>query len=146
MRSALLLTAVCAPAILPGCGPSTAPVSGFVAYGGHAPQFKGLQITFIAADGRMASAPVGEDGSFTADAAPVGKVGVAFVYTPPDDVQRAKSGSKLPQPGAGAPNIGPRAAAAPNPIPVRLRDASTSQLTFQVDPGKKNTFNYNIEP
>ena len=148
VRSVVVVVAACAPAALLGCGPSTAEVSGTLTLNGRPPKLQGLQITFIAADGRMASAVVGPDGEYKADAVPVGPVGVAFAYAPIDDIRRREqSGAKRlrpPEPGAAGPP--PAEPPAPNPIPEKLRDASTSGLTFPVESGKNNVFNYDIRP
>jgi hypothetical protein len=125
-----------------------AEVSGTVTYRGQQPKVKGVQISFLAADGRMASANVAEDGTYKADGVPVGDVGVSFVFTPIADIQqRAKAGPKLPKPGqSDVPDVGSRPPLTQDPIPPPLRDASTSKVVFKVESGKKNVFNYDIKP
>jgi hypothetical protein len=145
VRSVLLIAAAGAPAALLGCGPPSAEVSGAITLNGQHPNLKGMQIIFTAADGSTASAPVGDDGAYKADMAPVGEVGVGFSYVPPEVVKQAKSRGKMPQPGA-APDIGPMPQPTPNPIPEGLHDAATSKVTCKVQPGKKNVFNYDIKP
>ncbi len=148
-RVFLVAAAACAPAVLGGCDPGTAEVSGTITLNGQPPKLKGLQITFVSTDGRPASAVVAEDGTFKAAAVPVGDaVGVAFVCMPipaSGPAPAATGRGKTPMPGGGPPIITPPVQAPYNPIPQMLRDASTSRLTTKVEAGKKNVYNYDIK-
>jgi hypothetical protein len=149
LRSALLIAGACAPAALLGCGASAARVTGHITINGQPPKLRGMGIAFMAPDGRSDSSAVAEDGSYSAERVPVGQVSVAFLYITPQAPQDPKGGSgKLPKPGAGdAPDTGRSTAGLYfNPIPQPLRDASTSKVTYQVQGGKQNVFNYDIKP
>jgi hypothetical protein len=142
-RPALLLTGACVLAAVTGCGsPSaTTDVSGTIKVKGKAPNLKGMIIEFLAVDGRDARAPINADGTYSAQNVPTGEVAVGLIYTPVDAIKQRPKPMLMPgkDPSAGLPPT-------PNPIPVALRSASTSKLTFNVEPGKNNVFDYDVQP
>jgi hypothetical protein len=139
-RPVLLLAGACFLGVAGGCkGPKTE-VSGTIKLNGQPPRLKGMEITFLAKDGRMASAPVNEDGSFTCSGVPLGEVRVGFPYFPAEAAKARGKGAGPPKPGVEPKPGHPL----PNPIPEKLRESSTSPVVFQVEPGKP--FDYDIKP
>lgn len=138
--------------VLGGCGGGTsrANVSGTVKLQGKPPGFHGLEIVFQTADGSLTAASIQDDGTYSAPDVLTGEAQVFFAYTSSAaaaEGARFKSGAgRLRKPGqAAAP--APKATGkepAKNPIPEHLREASTSKVTFNVESGKENVFNYDI--
>jgi hypothetical protein len=129
-----------------GCGRKsggTAEVSGTIKIKGKAPNLKGqLEISFLGPDGRLASAPIGENGTFTCPDVPVGDVHVGFIYVPAGIKEKGRTGAIMPT-RDGEPKIPPPL---PNPIPDEMRDASTSKVIITVKAGEKNVFDYDVRP
>ena len=124
-RFFLAAAAALAPAALGGCDPGTAEVSGTITVNGQPPRFKGIQIVFVPKDGKPDSAMVGENGQYKATQAPLGEVGVAFVYMPPPaDTPTPTGRSKMPVPGSG-----PASGAAPGLCPRRCTSSPKSTGT-----------------
>lgn len=147
-RFALLWTCTAAAAAAGGCAEPKAEVSGTITFRGQAPNLKGLDIGFLGGNGRLVTATINDDGTYKAIGVPVGEVAVSFIYSPLDPEQVQKK-SRLIRPGPNGPPAVPNAAMNPaskNPIPVPLRDGSTSKLTFKVAPGPNNVFNYDVKP
>ena len=141
-RAALLLTCVCVTIGVTGCTPAPVEVTGTIKIKGQAPKTKGLQIFFLAADGRTASGDINPDGTYTAKEVPVGEIKVSFVYASADARAAKEKGGRLP-PKAGKDAEG--GSQADNPIPEAYREASTSKVTCTVVAGKPNTFDYDIK-
>jgi hypothetical protein len=140
--SRLLVFVAMGTSVVAGCQPAPGEVSGTITLKGKAPNLKGLQISFLAADGRMCGAPIGADGMYTATGVPAGEAKICFVYVD----------EKVPVKEGRAPVIKPPSSAKPhgsetkNPIPDALRDASTSKLAINVASGEKTVFDYDIKP
>ena len=81
----------------------------------------------------------------TAPAVPVGAVKVGFVYVPAQSASKATANpkSRLPRPGDKT-SLDENPTPATNPIPMHLRDAGKSTVTFTVEEGKTNTFDYDL--
>jgi len=141
-QCALLLAFGCTAAGLTGCVPTPTEVSGTIKLKGQAPTVKGLEICFMAADGRTFSAPIKSDGSYTVNEVPSGDAKVTFTYVPPSASAPPKS--RLAKPGAAEAHRASKDP--PNPIPTPLRDASTSKLTVNLVAGQRNDFSYDIKP
>jgi hypothetical protein len=168
-----MLIGACALVDLTGCGgPVKTDVSGTIRVYGQPPKHTGIQVIFVHPDGALVAAPVAEDGTYKAEGVPSGEVRVCFAYITPEAAQRgaeykAGGGGRLKKPGDGeapkvkapgtpGPSVGGAGRVAPqvkapgtpepstNPIPLALRDTSTSGLTFKVETGKANTFDYDI--
>lgn len=154
------LVGVCLLVGLSGCGGgagATADVSGTIKLRGQPPKFVGLQVVFVHPDGTQVAAPVNEDGTYTAAGVPSGEVKVCFAYISPEAAQqgaefKASGGGRLKKPEGEKKSDQPVAKVpgtkgpAVSPIPEPLSDTSTSRLTFKVESGKSNTFDYDIKP
>jgi hypothetical protein len=125
-----------------GCSkPPPVEVSGTIKLGGKEPNLKGLQIVFLAEDGGLFSATVSENGTYTAPGVPVGELRVGFVFAPADGSQRKPKHRFIPKEGETHAE-GPSTSW--NPIPESLREATTSGITFVVEAGKNNLFDYDV--
>jgi hypothetical protein len=133
----LLLLALPLVAAL-GCGPGVADVKGTIKLNGQPPQLKGLEIAFLSPRGKLVTAPIQSDGTYVASGVPAGDAKISFVFAPPVDGVDPKK-RRLVKPTDTRPT--PPA----NPIPVPLRDASTSQLSLKVA-SSGNVFDYDIKP
>ncbi len=145
-RFAVFLACVCAAASVLGCGSSSSPakVSGKVTLNGRAPRIKGLQISFLGSNGRMYAFPINEDGTYSAEDVPAGETTVAFLYVDPSVVPVNPGQGRGP--GVRPDKAGPKNNdQSKNPIPEPLRDGSTSKITFKVESGQDNVFNYDIK-
>jgi hypothetical protein len=120
-------------------------VSGTITLNGQAPKLKNFEIFFICADGSSIAATIDENGAYTARNMTVGEAKVAFVYSPnrPSEVQGRPKLAKPGAPKESWPKVSPDSTR--DPIPERLRDQTTSQLTFKVQAGQKNVFDYDIK-
>ena len=150
-RFAALFCGLCLLAALPGCGvvgPSKADVSGTIKLRGQPPKLAGLQIVFMGEDGSMVSAPINEDGTYKAQGVPTGEVKVGFSSISQEAAQQGaqvKNSPRLRKPGDD--NAPPKLKGTfptVNPIREDLRDPSTSNITFKVEGGKPNEFNYDL--
>jgi hypothetical protein len=150
-RWSLLLAGVslttCALAVIVGCGSATAEVTGTITIDGEPPDFDGIEIVFLAGDGRLVTAPVHPDGTYSMAGMPVGKAKIGLIYIAPEIARRgAAKGSRLPTPdrdgSTGHERSGKTIA---NPIPENLREPSKSGLWMQVEPHKTNVFDYDVE-
>lgn len=138
----VLVAGVCFGAI--GCGPPpTGGVSGKITIKGEAPKLQGLEITFIAPSGQIVGCPIDEEGNYSATGVPAGQVKVGFSFTRPNAAP-SKEKSRFPGKGDAKGNAEP-AHDMKNPIPERLRDGSTSNLTVEVLSGKSQPFDYDIK-
>jgi hypothetical protein len=138
------LLLACSCALAGGCSKGsfaqTADVSGKIKIRGQAPRLKGMEIVFLGANGTTTvSAPVNEDGTYTASGVPVGEVRVGLAYTPD---AKGRRGPVMPGKNGEAP---PPVEPLKNPIPEPLRDPSTSNLTFKVESDKSNVFDYDVQ-
>ena len=125
-----------------GKGSATADVSGTIKIAGKPPKLERFQIAFMGGrENQIVTFPVALDGTYTATGVPVGEVKVGFVYIPPEAAKAGKT--RLPVPKGKEPPTGPTKEVI-NPIPAGLREPSTSKVTFTVESGTKNTFNYDI--
>jgi hypothetical protein len=143
-RSVLLLACACAVFGVWGCSPSVTEVSGTIKIKGQPPKVKGLEISFLGADGRPASAQINpDDGTYTATAVPTGDVKVCFVHMP-EGASGRRTTRNLTKPG----QENDAAAKGPivDPIPEALRDTTTSKISVNLVAGQKNVFNYDIKP
>lgn len=140
-------------AALGGCGgpPPKVDVTGTVKLKGKPPGFHGLEIVFQSADGTLTSGDIQEDGTYTAPGVPAGETQVFFSYVTPENAAEAaryKSGAgRLKRPGQAAsepPRKPTGKEPARSPIPEDLREASTSKLTYKVEAGKPNVFDYDL--
>jgi len=135
MRFALTLVFLVVP-VLVGCGGAgggskTGTVSGTVTLSGS-PFTEGRVSLYSPKASAGAQGTLDNDGKFTVDGAlPVGEYTVSVLPPSPPD----------PQPGV-APVL-PKSPAQGG-IPVKYRNATTSGLTFQVEPGK-NTLDVKME-
>jgi hypothetical protein len=137
-RSVLLLACACAVVGAWGCSPSVTEVSGTIKIKGQPPNVKGLEINFLGADGRPASAQINPDGTYTATDVPTGDVKVCFVHVPAGGGGRRS----LTKPGQDdVPSVEPK-----NPIPDALRDTTTSKISVKLLAGQKNVFDYDMKP
>jgi len=119
-----------------GCGPRTGTVTGKVTYQNTA--LRGGNVTFIGANGRSATAPIGEDGRYTAERVPVGEVKIT-VETKSLAKQATLPKYKAP-PGAGGDYKPPDLSEAKKryvAIPHHYADPATSGLTFTVKGGSQ---------
>jgi hypothetical protein len=140
-RDVLVLACLGSAAGIMGCGPPpTGGVSGKITIKGDSPNMKGLQISFIAPNGRIVGAPINEDGTYQVTDVPVGEAKIGFLYSPPEPESKVKS--RFPGKGATKPQAQEEA---PNPIPESLRDGSTSNLTVQVVAGQNQAFDYDVK-
>src|SRR5438552_3696687 len=107
--------------VAPACSPSSGDVAGAVKLNGQRPDLKGLEIAFVAANGRLITAPIDTDGKYKATGVPPGNVLICFVFTPPGDPAAASDKKRrLIKPGeTGSPSQ------KDNPIPLPLRDTGT---------------------
>lgn len=147
-RLVALLTCTCAAAFFMGCTESTAEVSGTITIEGQAPNLKGFDIGFLGTNGRFVIAAINNDGSYKAVNVPLGEVMVNFMYTPSDS-EKAQKKNRLLRPDAdGLPPMlkAPTNPRSSNPIPLHLRDGSTSKLTLKVVPGSNNVFDHDVKP
>jgi hypothetical protein len=131
-----------------GCAEPTAEVSGTITLKGQAPNLKGFDIGFLGGNGRFATATINSDGTYKAVGVPVGDVMICLIYTPSDPAQLQKKSRLLrppPEGPAAMPNP-PLSQHGKNPIPLHLRDGSTSKLSLTVAPGPNNVFNYDVKP
>jgi hypothetical protein len=153
LRFVLLAFGLCVLVGSSGCGSSVpTDVSGTIKLRGQAPNFTGIQVVFMRPDGNQVAAPVSENGSYKASGVPSGEVKVCFAYITPEAAQagaefKASGGGRLKKPGdSEAPKVKAPGTPGPatNPIPMNLRDTSTSNLTFKVEAGKPNTFDFDI--
>lgn len=141
--------------VLSGCGePARTDVSGTIKLHGQPPKFTGIEVMFIHPNGMQVSAPVHEDGTYKAEGVPSGEVMVCFAYITPEAAQqgaefKAGQGGRLKKPSDKPETPKLKAPGTPgpatSPIPVPLRDTSTSKLTFKVEAGKPNVFDYDIK-
>jgi hypothetical protein len=118
-----------------GCGRPTASLSGTVTYCGR-PVTSG-EVVFLAADGRAsAHAPIGPDGRYTVEGAPVGDARVAVDNPPPSWFA---TGPRLPAAPANDPEVREALAQAARyvPTPPRYRDPNRSGLTHTVEKGRQ---------
>jgi hypothetical protein len=154
VRFAAFLLGACVLSGSTGCGsPVKTDVSGTVKLNGRPPKYTGIQVVFQHPDGTLVTAPVAEDGTYKAEGVPSGEVKVCFAYITPEAAQQgaeAKAGgTRLKKPGGEKDAPKPKAPGTPgpsiSPIPEPLRDVSTSNLTFKVEAGKANTFDYDIK-
>ena len=145
LRGAMGLFAACATMALAGCQPPPGEVAGTIKISGKAPNVKGLQIAFLAPSGQPFVAPIGADGAYTAMGVAPGEAKVYFVYML--DAGEVKQGRPpLTKPVKdGSPPRGSGNFDANNPIPIPLRDASTSNLTVNVVSGQPSVFDYDIK-
>jgi hypothetical protein len=142
-RSVLLLACACAVFGAWGCSPSVTEVSGTIKIKGQPPNVKDLQISFLGADGRSASADINPDGTYTAMAVPTGDVKVCFAHMPAGGGGRRS----LAKPGQGdAAHLKEPGVESKNPIPDTLRDTTTSKISVKLLPGQKNVFDYDMKP
>ena len=75
---------------------------------------------------------------------PVGEARVSFTYLSPEARQGKVRGPPLPSGKEEPPGVGKDLAR--HPIPEPLRDGSTSNLTFKVERGANNVFDYDVRP
>jgi hypothetical protein len=145
-RSVLTVAGFCMFVSVSGCGTATADVSGTIKIDGKVPNQTGIEIVFLAPNGRLFTAPVHEDGTYRAIAVPAGVMKVGFNYLAPlANEGTGKRSSRLPS-RTGEPPKMPAKEPVKNPIPEPLREASTSGLTFKVQAGTQNVFNYDVQP
>jgi hypothetical protein len=144
VRRLLLLASLGAALGFVGCGgrTPTGEVSGKITIMGESPRMKGLQISFIAPNGRIVGAPINEDGTYRASDVPVGEAQIGFIYTPPAMEQGSQGKKRFP--GKGDPDA-QVPEEAPNPIPEPLRDGSTSNLTVRVLAGQNQAFDFDMK-
>jgi hypothetical protein len=148
-RFAALLTCSGVAAAAVGCAAEPkVEVSGTITLKGQAPNLKGFDIGFLGGNGRFVTATINNDGTYKALGVPVGEVMVNFIYTPLDPEQAQKK-SRLVRPNldGSPPRLTPSTnQQSKNPIPLHLRDGSTSKLSLKVVPGPNNVFNYDVKP
>jgi hypothetical protein len=139
VNGCLVLLALALPLSLAGCGGSAlATVSGKVTYQGAA--LKGGKVIFVRSDGKPgATAYIGEDGVYTIDKVPAGKVTVCVETASlnPARFSRIPKNMNLP---ANAPNRPPdteKMAKRFVPIPAKYADPKTSNLTYNVESGQQ---------
>jgi hypothetical protein len=127
-----------------GCNSSSdTDVSGTIKLDGKAPNLKGLEIHFLGDDGKLVTAPVKEDGTYQATGVSGGEVKVGFLYYAGPDPNAPKT-RRMPTPGKDKPAPIVPSQIPKNPIPDNLQVPSTSALTFRVESGKPNKFDYDI--
>jgi hypothetical protein len=131
--------------VLAGCTPAPVEVSGTIKVKGQPPNSNALEISFLAPDGRTASAAINPDGTYTVPEVPVGELKVSFVYLSREALAARKKGGRIMQKGSDSQPLG-TSASAENPIPESLREAATSKLTVNIVARQKNTFDYDIKP
>src|SRR6185369_11648653 len=107
-------------------------VKGTVKLNGKPPDVKGLDIAFLSTKGKLVTAPIQSDGTYTATGVPLGEAKISFVFAPPMEGVDAKKRRLV------KPNDPTRPPPPTNPIPVPLRDASTSRLSLNVAAGSGN--------
>jgi hypothetical protein len=147
IRFAMRIVCGCTLAGILGCSPPVTEVSGTIKINGQPPKMAGLEISFIAPDGRPASTTINPDGTYESKEVPAGTVQVCFVYMP--EVKAIDAGGKprMAKPGKGdTPLKGAANDQAKNPIPMALRESSTSKISTNLVSGQKNVFNYDIKP
>jgi hypothetical protein len=167
----ILGAAVCALVlpVLSGCGASKGNVSGTVKIDGKVVSVEGLQVTFMADDGRPVCAVVEKDGTYQAVGVQPGENRVSLSYMPPDISQSMEDRAKRIKPpdpskevrmtpeearqkAKDLEELAKNAGALPtpkgfkNPIPERFRDYRDSPLTFTVEGGKDMVFDIEITP
>ena len=132
---------------LAGCQPPVTEVSGTIKLKGQPLKMKGLEINFMGVDGKPAGAAINpEDGTYAATDVRSGEVKVYFVYVDAKKVGADKSRPIKPPSGkdGGVPK-GSGDSEAKNPIPMKFRDASTTDITTTLKAGQKNTFDYDFK-
>jgi hypothetical protein len=107
---------------------------------GHPPAIHGLQISFLAPNGRIVGAAIQEDGTYKARGVPVGEAKVGFLFVPPGVEPGGLKTNRFR--GKGAPEA-PKEDVA-SPIPESLRDGSTSNLSVQVVAGRNQEFDFDM--
>jgi hypothetical protein len=131
---------------LAGCQPPLTEVSGTIKVKGQPPKMKGIEIHFMGADGQVASAPISEDGTYSTKEVRSGEAKVYFVYVDPALVGSGVGKGRLVKPGSkDAPPKGSSDPDAKNPIPLGMRDATTSNLTTKLLAGQMNVFDHNLK-
>ena len=140
-RSVLLLACACAVVGVWGCSPSVTEVSGTIKIKGQPPNVKGLEISFLGADGRAASAQINSDGTYTATAVPTGDVKVCFVH-----MRAGTDGRRRPGPKPGQDDDAAAKGPGVDPIPEALHDTTTSKISVKLVAGQKNVFDYDMKP
>ncbi len=134
-RLAILLALALAVQALAGCSRPTGSVSGKVTYQGK-PVAGGI-VTFLGADNKVASSPIGPDGSYTIDRVGVGEAKVSV--TPATSGSAIPKGMKMDPGKMGAPaGAAPPAGSDPGKplvIPEKYRDAAKSGITYTVTAG-----------
>jgi hypothetical protein len=106
LKRSLCLALLLVPLVLLGCKSKTATVSGKVYYtdkNGKKAPLPGGEITFYpeASSVNPASATIGEDGTYTVDKVPVGKVKVTVSNAMLDPKKQKEGASNLPMQGGG---------------------------------------------
>jgi hypothetical protein len=131
-RARLGLVGAVVLAVLSGCpGPNTGTLEGNVSLDGEAITFGTVAV--LGADGRVDSAMIRSDGTYTLEKAPVGDVVITVqTYPLPPQVQPPDA------PGGGKPS-----ALRYVPIPDRYGDVQRSPLRWTVQPGRQ-TFNLDL--
>jgi hypothetical protein len=124
-------------------GPATGEVSGKITLNGQAPKRNDLQIAFLTSKGRLVTAKINEDGTYQALAVSAGEAQVSFLFLPAGMVAAAGGKKRLPPTASREEAPEPKAQGA-NPIPVALRDGSTSNLKVVVVGGQNNVFNHDL--
>jgi hypothetical protein len=122
---------------LGGCGSrNTGSISGTVSYKGQ-PLGNG-SVVFVGKEGKGDSSPIGADGSYQVNRAPVGQVKITVETVPP-----APTAGAIPMAGKITPSGGPEMPKSPGAagkyvkIPDKYKDAAQSTLTYEVKPGSQ---------
>jgi hypothetical protein len=118
-------------------------VSGTIQIKGQPPKMKGLEILFMGADGRIVAAPIAEDGTYSTKEVRAGDVKVGFAHVSAQQGSAEKGRRIKPPAGKDAEPKGPPETR--NPIPIKLRDPETSELTTKLIAGQANEFKYDIK-
>jgi hypothetical protein len=128
LRSAISAAVWCAMAAMMGCGGNRATVSGKVTY--HNAPVTGGMLTLYPASGNPFMVPLNADGTFEMQDAPVGQMQVTIATDNVTEV-RVPPGGTDP-----AGKVDPSKMPKKVNIPVKYNDPKTSNLTWDVKPGK----------
>jgi hypothetical protein len=134
----LLVVAACA-GLVAGCAPPAGSISGTVQYKGK--PVPGGRIAFLAADGRLHPADIGEDGSYTVADVPVGPAKVSvdnqmLRMGQQAGVEKLLAGANAPRGQAPTPEM-PKLVGRYVPLPATAADPEQSGIVYQVQTGRQ---------
>jgi hypothetical protein len=144
----VLLVAFVSATSLFGCGsaPPATDILGVITLDGKKAKVPGhLEIDFVDCTGKRNIARIEEDGTYHVGGVAAGETKVYFISIGREALDMASRGVGYVSMKADGPQqeLVPDI---PNPIPLKMREALTSGLTFTVKPGQKNAFDFNIPP